>query len=178
MKPIKIIPKVYRATKKTISTSIKIVIFSSVLSIVLKEKYLQKGVAFTSQQIHERVVNKRQFFKAKEKYINEESEGKSIPLNKETKLSDFIEPPKVEVQVPKKSKIIIQLPKVSEMTKSGFQKVKSWINKGGDQSDQSDQVEDKIILEIIKTVDEIPSKDPKNQETISLEDILEEYRDE
>lgn len=95
-----------------------------------------------------------------------------MTLDKDTKLKDLkdllVPLVPVKIEVPKEQTITIQLPNISNTTKSGIKIKNYWKKRKHDQTDQKETLIQNIISECNQINTEISEK-------ISLKEILEEY---
>lgn len=90
----------------------KLIIYISVITYVFRKGYIQKTVQFTTNQVHERIENRKYFEMGKEKYFN---------FNKRTKLKDFsdiLSP--ISIKIEKEEPIHFKIPKASSMVQTGI----------------------------------------------------------
>lgn len=121
-------------------------------------------------------------------------EATKVFLNSDTKFTDLFD--SINVTIPKEKKIELELPKISSIIssifkpklKSGFKivnnKIRNWKTKlhnknkqrGSNQNDQNDQSENVDAILIKNILKECSEKPGENEEKITLQNILDEYK--
>lgn len=94
-------------------------------------------------------------------------------MNQNTKFTDLLDLDRISFQVPRKEKIIIQLPTISTVLTPAVKSFRNWKKQEHKSSDQSDQKDKKLIESILQ---ECREKQEIEEEMIDL-DELEEFRE-
>jgi hypothetical protein len=106
---------------------------------------------------------------------NNYANARNIYFNRRTRFKDLSLKDRISFEVPKKEKIIIQLPTISTLLTPAMKSFQNWKHthhKVGDQSDQNDQKDEKLIQSILQ---ECQQQQVIEEEVIDLDD-LEELR--